>query len=210
MNHPRIFVNFVLVTSPLNLSLRPHIHRSVHLTVTLNKKSNLKKVSSFWGLYQSLPVLVVQSYTNRSSLSRTLLLRRYWKLSVGIFLRGKRTIDSLTFQAYQLQQALCAPLWLPICVILPHPKFSTHKQNKAIALLFVQTIRSTHERFIQSWARNRRNNRWQQHERCYYKSLDRSPSSRQRQRQEITKSSQQSFNSGKEGFVDYRPLNAMP
>jgi len=47
MNHPRIFINFVLVTSPLNPSLRPHIHRSVHLTVTLNKKSNLKKVSSF-------------------------------------------------------------------------------------------------------------------------------------------------------------------
>jgi hypothetical protein len=45
--YPRIFVNFVLVASPLNPSLRPHNHRPVHLTVTLNKKSNPKKVSSF-------------------------------------------------------------------------------------------------------------------------------------------------------------------
>ena len=55
MNHPRIFINFVLVTSPLNPSLRPHIHRSVHLTVTLNKQSNLKKVFKF---LSSLPIVI--------------------------------------------------------------------------------------------------------------------------------------------------------
>jgi hypothetical protein len=151
-------------------SLRPHNHRWVHLTVkhwtTRPKRPRGFRVF-FLVLYQWF------------ILPRTLFLSRYWKRSVGVFLWGKRTIDSLTFQASQLQPNAMCSLWLSVPAsytqTTPTPKShyrqtkqkdrSTVRSTNSNDTSAAQTIRTAHRRFIRRRAWNRRNNHSEKHDR---------------------------------------------
>lgn len=118
-------------------SLRPHNHLSVHLTVTVNYKSNLKKkrFRVFQSFSNRSSALVVQFFTNRPSLPETLLLSRHWKRLVGVFLWGKRTIDSMMFEAHQLQQNAMFPPWPSLSASYSH----IEKRNDLKSHWYTQT-----------------------------------------------------------------------